>query len=385
MLNIGIDASRCHSGGGYAHMIGILTNIDPKEFNIDTIHIWSHAKLLDGLPDFPWLIKHSPDALKRNILWQLFWQAFSLNKEMRISKCEILLTADGSSLNYFHPQVVLSRDMLSYEPGEMERYGWGIQRLRLLAILGLQNMSFRRADGVIFLTKYASEVIQNSCGPLTRVAIIPHGVGREFKDNQRRTSWPSGKQRSINCLYISNAMLYKHQWHVVAAVESLIKEGIDIEIALVGGGAGKAQEMLDRQIIKSDPNKKFVKLKEFVPQGELPGYLAEADMFVFASSCENMPNTLVEAMAAGLPIACSNRGPMPEVLGQGGVYFNPEDPNSIKQSILKIVNDPLLRKKIASISKELSQQYSWKRCSHETFSYLAFINKENNKDRRTQS
>ena len=35
-----------------------------------------------------------------------------------------------------------------------------------------------------------------------------------------------------------------------------------------------------------------------------------------------MPNTLVEAMASGLPIACSDRGPMPEVLGDGGVLFD---------------------------------------------------------------
>ena len=360
-------------------MIGILTNINPKEFNINTIHIWSHTKLLDGLPDYPWLIKHSPDALKKNLLWQLFWQAFSLSKELRISKCDVLLTADGSSLNDFHPQVVLSRDMLSYEPGEMERYGWGIERLRLLAILGLQNMSFRRADGVIFLTKYASEVIQNSCGKLTRIAIIPHGVGREFKENPRRISWPSGKQRSIKCLYISNAMLYKHQWHVVAAIESLIKEGIDIELTLVGGGAGKAQEMLNKQIKKSDPDKKFVKLKEFVPQGELPGYLAEADMFVFASSCENMPNTLVEAMAAGLPIACSDRGPMPEVLGSGGIYFNPEDPESIKKSILEIIKDSSLRKNIAITSKSLSHQYSWERCSYETFTFINEVMKTKTK------
>ena len=53
--------------------------------------------------------------------------------------------------------------------------------------------------------------------------------------------------------------------------------------------------------------------------------LKRAHLFVFASSCENMPNTLVEAMASGLPIACSDRGPMPEILRDGGTYFDPEN------------------------------------------------------------
>ena len=78
----------------------------------------------------------------------------------------------------------------------------------------------------------------------------------------------------------------------------------------------------------------------FVPHDDLPSLLAGADLFVFASSCENMPNTLVEAMAIGLPIACSDRGPMPEVLRDGGVYFDPENPESIAAAIETLIRDP---------------------------------------------
>ena len=50
----------------------------------------------------------------------------------------------------------------------------------------------------------------------------------------------------------------------------------------------------------------------------MPEYLSKSNIFIFASSCENMPITLIEGMASGLPIACSDRGPMPEVLQDGG-------------------------------------------------------------------
>jgi len=67
------------------------------------------------------------------------------------------------------------------------------------------------------------------------------------------------------------------------------------------------------------PAREFITQTGVVPPNDLATLLAEFDLFIFASSCENMPNTLLEGMASDLPIACSNRGPMPEVLRDGGV------------------------------------------------------------------
>jgi glycosyltransferase involved in cell wall biosynthesis len=109
---------------------------------------------------------------------------------------------------------------------------------------------------------------------------------------------------------------------------------------------------------------------DFVRPNDLPALLAEADVFVFASSCENMPNTLVEAMASGLPIASSNRGPMPEVLQDAGVYFDPEDARSIADAIEPLLIDPTLRDSLAHRAFELARKYSWERCAAETWAFL---------------
>lgn len=129
--------------------------------------------------------------------------------------------------------------------------------------------------------------------------------------------------------------------------------------------------MLDKQRAISDPDNEYIKQYGFVTPEELAQHLSHADIFVFASSCENMPVTLIEAMAAGLPIASSNRGPMPEVLADGGVYFDPEDMDSIAMAIKKIVQDSLLRSTIATRAKELAMQYSWRRCAEETLAFTA--------------
>jgi glycosyltransferase involved in cell wall biosynthesis len=182
--------------------------------------------------------------------------------------------------------------------------------------------------------------------------------------------WPTEGKRPIRCLYVSNTLPYKHQWKVVEAVAQLRKRGFNLQLELVGGGEGKARARLEAQLAVSDPNRVFVAQREFVPQHALPGILARADMFVFASSCENMPNTLIEAMASGLPIACSNRGPMPEVLQDGGVYFDPEETDSIAIAIENLIVDSVQRCRLAERAKALSRQFSWARCARETFSFI---------------
>jgi len=370
-LKIAINASRARSGGAIAHLVGILGEINPVDFGVSEVHVWSYAKLLAALPTVPWLVKHSPPELEHSLLRQLWWERFSLPGELRKSGCSILLNVDAGSVCRFQPSVTMSRDMLSYEPGEVERYGISKARLRLIALRYVQNASLKSADGAIFLTRYASQVIQKSCGSLANVAYVPHGVGTDFLVNENTQAWPMEGKRPIRCLYISNVLPYKHQWHVVEAVASLRKRGLDLQLELVGGGEGAAQKRLEMQIAKSDPQHTFVTQREFVPQNTLPEFLARADIFVFASSCENMPNTLVEAMATGLPIACSNRGPMPEVLEDGGVYFDPENPESIAVSIEGLIANPVKSSEYAIRTKKLSRQYSWARCANETFSFIA--------------
>jgi glycosyltransferase involved in cell wall biosynthesis len=71
-----------------------------------------------------------------------------------------------------------------------------------------------------------------------------------------------------------------------------------------------------------------------------------------------------------MPIACSNLGPMPEILEDGGTYFNPEDVDSIAKAIKSLILNKEKRDYFSLRSKELSQQYSWKRCAQETMDYL---------------
>ncbi|MNK86891.1 4-alpha-N-acetylgalactosaminyltransferase [compost metagenome] len=369
---VAIDASRNRSGGARAHLLGILKAGDPRIHGINAIHVWSYKQLLDAIPDAPWLVKHSPPELEKSLLRQIWWQYKKFSREIRSAGCDVLLSTGAGTFCRFFPSVVMSRDMLSFEGKEMQRYSvFSFARWRLQFLKCLQINSMRQAAAVLFLTKYASNTIQKFTGVLSKFVIIPHGIGEEFRIAP--ASLMDGPGESIRCLYVSNADLYKHQWHVVRAISRLRKAGYPIFLDLVGGGSGKGRALLDKAIAAEDPEGKFVELFDSVPHAKIPTYLKKANIFIFASSCENMPNTLVEAMAAGLPIACSDRGPMPEILQDAGIYFDPEDEESIRAAVEKMISNYSLRNSLAKKAEYLSKQYSWSRCAAETWGFLSEI------------
>ncbi len=367
---VGIDASRNRSGGAKAHLVGLLGAADPTEFGISSVHVWSYGALLDALPDAPWLKKHNPPQLERSLSWQAWWQFCSLSGEIVRQRCNILLSLDAGTIGSYQPSVVMSRDMLSFDPKEMRRYGLSRERLRSVMLRYIQSRSMKRATGVIFLTNFASQAIQATTGKIRHVAIVPHGVGEAFRQSRDLDQWPSARGGEVRCIYVSNADMYKHQWMVVRAISELRSRGHNVSLTLAGGGTGQAQRLLDEELARTDPQRQFVREIGAVAHDAVPGLLREADLFVYASSCENMPNTLLEGMASGLPIACSNRGPMPEVLEEGGVYFDPEDPNEIAAAVERLVMDAGLRSRVVRRAKERSEQFSWARCARETWTFL---------------
>ena len=100
-----------------------------------------------------------------------------------------------------------------------------------------------------------------------------------------------------------------------------------------------------------------------------------SDIFLFASSCETFGQIVTEAMSAGLPIACSKKSALPDVLGNAGIYFDPEDSIDIALALKTLILNPELRTKNAIAGYERSKEYSWNKCANETFSFLSNFTK----------
>ena len=64
---------------------------------------------------------------------------------------------------------------------------------------------------------------------------------------------------------------------------------------------------------------------------------------------------------------------MPEVLGKGGAYFDPERPDDIAKALYTLLNDPGLREALAWAAYERAKSYTWSHCAQETFNFLAQV------------
>lgn len=378
-MTLVIDASNIRAGGGLTHLIGILKFCDLETHCFRKVVVFSNEATLKSLPNKDWLVKETHPYLNKSFLWSFFFQIFKLSKlAVKEHQCTIIFAPGGTFFGGYKPFVTMSRNMLPFEFEEAFRFkSWRV-RLRFILLFITQSITFKRANGTIFLTKYAKNSIMKRIKLAEdKTIIIPHGINKTF-------SYLPKKQMKINeytnitpfkFLYVSIINAYKHQWNVAEAVLKLREEGFPLTLDLIGPSSkesiGKLTAILESKQNKSNTINYIGAIEHF----ELAQYYKKSDAFVFASSCENMPNILIEAMTAGLPIACSNKGPMPEVLGDAGLYFDPTDVNTIYDCLKKMVSDKNLRAIIAEKAYKKTMNYTWKECSEQTFKYLSKIAK----------
>ena len=373
---VGIDASNLRAGGGVTHLLELLRACDPQASGFSKVIVWGGQSTLSQLEARPWLEPRPLSVLDRGLIHRLLWQRFTLSKLARTAGCDVLFVPGGSYSGEFRPVVTMSRNLLPFEWRELRRSGWSFTTARLLLLRLSQTRTLRRADGVIFLTDYAYRVLMSVLGMTSgETVIIPHGINDRFAHPPRAQA-PVDRyslEQPLRLLYVSIVDVYKHQWHLVEAVAQLRAQGLPIAIELVGPAYPPALRKLESAMKRWDPDGEFVSYSGAVSHTSLHEKYAGSDLCVFASSCENMPNILLEGMASGLPIACSRRGPMPEVLGDAGVYFDPESPADIARALRELIESPSLRAELARRSFDRVQMFSWSRCAGETFGFLARV------------
>jgi glycosyltransferase involved in cell wall biosynthesis len=122
---------------------------------------------------------------------------------------------------------------------------------------------------------------------------------------------------------------------------------------------------------KFDPIKTWIHYSAEVDHHRLDKIYNDAELGIFASTCENLPIILIEKMASGLPIACSNAGVMPEIAKDCCTYFDSRSTTSIAEALERLITDPFMRKHLSDKSREAAKMYTWGHTADATFSFLA--------------
>ena len=370
-MKIIFDASNLRAGGGIIHIQNLLQFADPEKHQFKKIIVYGGQNPLEKLLSNNFLDLREIPVLNKSFLHRFKWQQSQLGQLAEQEKA-MLFVAGGLYLLEKRPFVSMFQNMQIFETPEKNREGLSKEWLRLHLLKLGQTQTFKNCSGLICLSNYARSYINQFYPKLLKnkeVRIIPHGITQVKHKKKYRFN------QKIKLLYVSTVKQYKHQWHLIDAVALLKKQGFSLELHLIGSGDGPAIKRMRRAIQDKCFLGEFVYYHGHLSHSETLDWYNKADLFAFASTCETFGISLLEAMSAGLPIACSDRGPMPEILRDAGVYFNPENPSSIAASLKLLLQDESLRETLGRKALSLSQAFSWERCAHETFSFISSIGK----------
>jgi glycosyltransferase involved in cell wall biosynthesis len=109
-----------------------------------------------------------------------------------------------------------------------------------------------------------------------------------------------------------------------------------------------------------------VRLIGWLGNDELEGLYAASTCMVFPSLAEGFGLPVLEAMARGLPVACSNATSLPEVAGEAALYFDPLDIPAMTGAVERLLGDAQLRERLAAAGREQAARFTWERTAEGT-------------------
>jgi glycosyltransferase involved in cell wall biosynthesis len=366
-MKIAVNALSARQGGGQTYLRNLFAHL-PDRADVDVL-VFAPPEL--DLPSHPRVRVALTRWPTRNPWMRALWERFALPRRLRDERTDVLF-CPGGVVNTRPPggcrTVTMFRNILPFDAPMVHRLPWGLLRLRILILRRVMLRSMAAADLTIFIAEHARKLIE-SLIQVPEAATIAHGVAPAFRTHDKLLERPAGAP-SEYILYVSRFEHYKHHAEVVRAYAAL-PESLRQRHALLLLGENELPDGLQTaSLIEQLRLTERILMPGAVPYESLPAYYQHAKLIVFASSCENCPNILLEAMASGRPVACSNVMPMPEFGGEGLIYFSPFDPRSIRDAMQSALLDPRLAATSAAAALERSRRFDWARTGSETWARI---------------
>lgn len=304
--------------------------------------------------------------------WRAYWYSRKLLRQNKYNLTHSFFTVPCGFLSlilkyqYKLPYIVSLRG--SDVPGYSDRFSFIYNFLKPL---------------VIFIWKRAAFVVANSSGLKDlalesnsgqKIEVIYNGVNIErFRPNE----YVKDKQKFI-IVSTSRIIARKGIGYLIEAVAKLIFHYPHLRLNIIG--EGNEEENL-KKLAKNLKLENQIKFLGRVSYENIAKHYQEADIFVLPSLNEGMSNTMLEALASGLPLVVTDTGGTKELVVDGGNGFiiKMENSDDIAKKIETFLKDKELTRKMGENSRRKAEEMSWKSVAEKYFEiYKKVSNEEKN-------
>ncbi|MFA6537747.1 MAG: glycosyltransferase family 1 protein [Patescibacteria group bacterium] len=359
---IGIDASRANKKAKtgvewYAfHLIEQLKKIDQA----NRYFLYTNEKLQAPLAVCP------NNFFEKVLKWPLrkFWTLGRLSLEMFFGERPDILFVPAHTLPFrkAKKKTVVTIHDIGFEHFP-KLYNWPAKIYHKFSIQIIKKL----ADKIITVSEFCkNDLIDVYNLPADKIEVVYNGF-----DNEKyfvRDSFEKLCQDSY-VLFIGRIEEKKNMPRLIEAfAEFKKKDATNLKLVLVGlpgFGIQKVKENIEKFNLQNE-----VILTGWQAEENLLNWLAGARMFVFPSLFEGFGIPIIEAMAMGIPVACSKTTALGEIAGDSALTFDPEDTGAIAEAIFSLNTNEALRLNLREKGLKRAVDFSWEKCAGETLKVL---------------
>jgi glycosyltransferase involved in cell wall biosynthesis len=323
-------------------------------------------ELLSPPPFVSWI---ETPPLRRGLARRLARENFDLPRRLRDLRADVL----------FHPgnfrvfrsgisQVILIHNLAPFMPALIEDESL-FQRMRLPVLRGLTQSSLDRVSSVIFISEWGRRlVLRDRALDERRMSVIPfgseHAVVESSPDACDRWSLkPDG--------YVLTASHLHRYKKLEKLIDAWVELGDRVSAwPLLVVGAPFDRQYSKRMEERAKSAKSRVIFTGHLDGGTLASLMASCRAFVFTSEAENLPITLLEAMAAGCPIVTNCHCSMPETCGDAVLYADPPSAATYRQELGRVLWDDGLRTEMRHRALQRAARFRWSDTARSTLEVL---------------
>ncbi|MBI2463138.1 MAG: glycosyltransferase family 4 protein [Candidatus Spechtbacteria bacterium] len=245
---------------------------------------------------------------------------------------------------------------------EWERVPWAYLFLQRQYLRWTTKKTIQNAKGIIAISEHTKRGIEEFFPTETPIKIIHHGMNM-----QQNTEYRIQNTGAKNILFIGRKDKRKNIKGITEAFHILReKTSISFTINIVGPrGNDTFASSLQDQLFN---NATLININRFITDQEKEIIYQNSDILLFPSFDEGFGMPILEAQSHGIPVIASSF--LQEIGGEGAIYCDPARPESIAESLLKIMSNKILYGDMQRKARENSMRFTWGRCAGETLEFI---------------